>query len=441
MNLRARLQLHSMAVIALVVTFLLVFDEETSIRGIFLPVAGAAVAAITLSALVASRLTARIEHMTVAARALAAGDMSARPPLTAPGELSELASALGRLGDHLASRIVELNHEQVLLGSLVEALDEGIITVNGKREVTRLNAAAKGILGISAPVPFATDLLPRSRELRQAMDAALGGTATDPVETEIGSRTVSLVARPLLPGGGIVLALFDLTHLRRLENVRRDFVANVSHELRTPLTVITGFAETLAEDDVPAGMRQQFALTIHAHAERMRRIVDDLLDLSRLESGNWAPHPAPVDIAEVTADVISTFKDAADTRLLTVAVEIAADAKRVTADRTAVRQVLSNLVDNAIRYTESGSVTIFARRDGAGTWIGVRDTGAGIAAAHVTRIFERFHRVDSGRARKSGGTGLGLAIVKHLVEAHGGRVTAESDVGRGTTISAFFPTA
>ncbi|MGK2962782.1 MAG: HAMP domain-containing sensor histidine kinase [Gemmatimonadaceae bacterium] len=439
MTLRARLQLHSLAVVALVIVFVLAFDDGASLRRVFLPAVAAAVGALALSTFVAGRLTPSIREMTEVAQGLAGGDLTTRPPLHAPGELNELASALGRLAEHLASRVTALRHEEVLLGSLVEALDEGVVTVDSGRRVTRMNAAARAILGIAQPVPFAADLLPRSRELMRAMDSALTGVATDPIETDILGRTVSLIARPLLPGKGILVALFDLTRVRRLETVRRDFVANVSHELKTPLTVIAGFAETLADDDVPEEMRRQFASTIHSNTERMRRIVDDLLDLSRLESGNWTPRSSDVDLREVAAEVAASYAVAAQARGLDLEITIDAGSEKIVADRTAVRQVLSNLVDNALRHTERGSVVIFGKSGVNGTWVGVSDTGAGIAPAHLTRIFERFYRVDSARARHEGGTGLGLAIVKHLIDAHGGRVTVESELGHGTTISVFFP--
>ena len=221
--------------------------------------------------------------------------------------------------------------------------------------------------------------------------------------------------------------------------MRRDFVANVSHELRTPLTVISGFSETLADDDIAPEMRKQFANTIHAHTERMQRIVDDLLDLSRLESGRWEAAMSDVDTAKVTEEIAATFRDAALAKGLTLDVRLDPDASHFRADRTAVRQVLSNLADNAVRHTEQGSVTIFSRSAGDGVRIGVTDTGPGISPEHLPRIFERFYRVDAARGRHTGGTGLGLAIVKHLVDAHRGRLDATSEPGKGTTISAWFP--
>jgi two-component system phosphate regulon sensor histidine kinase PhoR len=258
------------------------------------------------------------------------------------------------------------------------------------------------------------------------------------VECQIGSRTVSLVARPLPLGDGIVIAMFDLTKIRRLETVRRDFVANVSHELRTPLTVISGFAETLTENDVPPEMQKQFVETIRMHANRMQQMVEDLLDLSRLESGRWVPQRTTFSLRHVADEIAMSHGPSAADRGLALVIEIAEDVE-LDADRTAIRQILSNLVDNAIRHTESGSVTIFGNRTSVSTVFGVRDTGSGIAQAHLSRIFERFYRVDPGRARERGGTGLGLAIVKHLAEAHGGSVAAESTVGRGTTMTVSIP--
>jgi signal transduction histidine kinase len=239
----------------------------------------------------------------------------------------------------------------------------------------------------------------------------------------------------------------DLTPVRRLEAVRRDFVANVSHELKTPLTVVGGFAETLADDgqdghdELPAAQRRQFAQAIRANAARMQRIVDDLLDLSRIESGGWVPAPVAVDVRAAAAEALAAAGVTAARKGVALEVAPAADAQAVWADPTALRQVLSNLVENAVRHTSAGAVVVSTRRAGDGVWLEVRDTGSGIAPKHLGRIFQRFYRPDPGRSRAEGGTGLGLAIVKHLVEAHGGVVRAASTLGQGTTMSTFFPGA
>jgi signal transduction histidine kinase len=255
-------------------------------------------------------------------------------------------------------------------------------------------------------------------------------------EVEIGARQILLSGRAL-PGGGAVFVLHDITALKRLEAVRRDFVANVSHELKTPLTVVRGYAETLVKDDPPAATRAQFLTAILENARRMQRLIDDLLDLSRIESRAWAPAPEPVDLEAVAREVWSAI--GAGTAF---AVTLADDARTVHADPDAVRQVLTNVLENAARYTPAeGRVAVHAARAGGQVVVEIRDTGSGIPGEHLPRIFERFYRVDPHRSRAAGGTGLGLSIVKHLVEAHGGKVEAESRLGAGTTIRFTLPAA
>ncbi len=242
--------------------------------------------------------------------------------------------------------------------------------------------------------------------------------------------------------GDLAASLQSLsTRLEALEKVRRDFVANVSHELRTPLTIVGGFAETLAEDDPPLETRKEFAGMIVSNTRRMQRIVDDLLDLSRIESGGWIPKPEEVNVSDTVEEVLASLETSATAKGLSVRTYIPASASTAYADRTAIRQILSNLIENAIRHTAQGVVTVFSESDPEGVWVGVRDTGEGIAPDHVSRIFERFYRVDAGRAREQGGTGLGLAIVRHMTEAHGGKVRVSSRLGEGSAIAALFPRA
>jgi two-component system phosphate regulon sensor histidine kinase PhoR len=247
---------------------------------------------------------------------------------------------------------------------------------------------------------------------------------------------VALTARPL-PAGGAVLAVLDLTERRRLETVRRDFVANVSHELKTPLTVISGFAETLRDPQLADSDRERFLSLLTTNTTRMKRIVDDLLDLSRYESSAWTPKPSDVDLDALVRDLFTQFRPAA--RAVDLVSDIDPSARTVRFDPTALRQVLSNLIENAVRYTNAGSVTVSALQNEDGLAIAVKDTGIGVARDHLGRIFERFYRADPARSRSEGGTGLGLAIVRHLVEAHGGRVSAESSPGTGTTVRIRLP--
>jgi two-component system, OmpR family, phosphate regulon sensor histidine kinase PhoR len=393
-------------------------------------------------ALLFSRAVSRpITDLRDVARSLAAGEHRRHPALAAPGEVGDLADAIYRLSEQLEARLSALAAEQSILTALVETLNEGVIAISPEHEVVRINDTGRRLLSIERPVPFGMDFLPREGMLRSAISRALSGTETEPEEVVIGDSTVSLTARPLVNGGAVV-ALFDLTPIRKLEAVRRDFVANVSHELRTPLTIVGGFAETLQDPDVPPDKRAEFATTIFANTQRMQRIVDELLDLSRIESGHWTPRPQSVRIADAAREVFGRVGAAAKSKAIELETNIGSAADAVYADRTALEQILLNLVENALRHTpESGHIIIETAPAQNGVNVTVSDTGSGIPPEHLPRIFERFYRADSGRSRESGGTGLGLAIVKHLVEAHGGSVRADSVVGTGTTIRIFFPSA
>jgi len=392
-----------------------------------------------LAVLFSRSVSRPIVDLSNVARSLAAGERKRHPPLAAPGEVGDLADAVHRLAEQLEARISALAAEQSVLSALVETLNEGVIAISPAHEVVRISETGRRLLSIDRPVPFAVDFLPRDATLRNAIALALSGTATEPEELIMGDTTFSLTARPLVNGGAVV-ALFDLTPIRKLEAVRRDFVANVSHELRTPLTIIGGFAETLQDPEIPAARRAEFAKTIFSNTQRMQRIVDELLDLSRIETGHWRPRPESIRVADLAAEVFARSAASAKSKSVTLDTSIDPDAQTIVADRTALEQILINLVENALRHTgEGGRITIQTLAEADGVSLIVSDTGSGIPPEHLPRIFERFYRADSGRSREAGGTGLGLAIVRHLVEAHGGMVRAESVVGTGTTIRIFFP--
>ncbi|MEO7083399.1 MAG: ATP-binding protein [Gemmatimonadaceae bacterium] len=373
------------------------------------------------------------------ARAIAAGELDRRPTLAAPGEVGDLALALHRMTEQLAARLSALESEDALLNAVIESLDEGIVAISPRGDVVRLNQSARRLMALTAIAPFSVDMLPQERVVRESVRGAMAGSSAEPNELTLGDKTLLITARPL-PDGGAVLAMMDLTTRRRLETIRRGFVANVSHELKTPLTVIGGFAETLRDPDLPRGDRERFIDTIGTNARRMQRIVDDLLDLSRYESGSWVPNVMSNDFAGTVADIFTGVSRAATAKGLSLSFDATPSARHVDADPTALRQVLNNLVENALRHTVRGGIAVRAESPAnGGTTISVSDTGTGIPVEHLGRVFERFYRVDSGRARDEGGTGLGLAIVRHLVEAHGGSVRAESVVGHGTTITLYFP--
>ena len=240
--------------------------------------------------------------------------------------------------------------------------------------------------------------------------------------------------------GELADSLFKLSdRLGALERARSDFIANVSHELCSPLTIVHGFAATLARTDPPPDARREFADAILSNATRMQRVIDDMLDLSRLESGRWIPRIVRLDIDELVQEALDSFHAPAAAKGVALSSRLDERTTTMEGDKTAARQIISNLVDNAIRHTSSGSITIESRSSSEGVWLNVADTGNGIPKEHLPHIFERFYRIDDGRARAGGGTGLGLAIVKHLVDTHGGRVEVESRTGIGTTMSVLFP--
>jgi signal transduction histidine kinase len=408
-------------------------------RGAMLGAAALALLFGSLLALVAGRSIALpLTQITAAARAIAQGQLPRFPRSGIP-DIDSLVQALRQMHRQTDERFAALRAEQAASAALVESMVEGVIAADGRGRITTANVAARRLLGYDGGVAL-PDLptLFRAKAAREVVDAVREGRPVQDRQLEVDGRTLLVNARPL-GQEGVVLVLHDLTELRRLENVRRDFVANVSHELKTPLTSISGYAETLLGDPADPATTERFLQTIVSNARRMQRLVDDLLDLSRIEAGRWQPRPEPVEVASAAREVMASLADRAAARGVTLDVLVPDEAAEVYADPDALRQILTNLVDNSIRYTPRGLVTCGARALGGGVEVWVSDNGAGIASEHLPRIFERFYRVDASRSREEGGTGLGLAIVKHLTEAHGGRVTAESSIGQGTTIRCWFP--
>jgi two-component system, OmpR family, phosphate regulon sensor histidine kinase PhoR len=406
-------------------------------------VAGASLLAVLVGAvlaLIAGRSIARpLTDLATAARAIAAGSPPRFPRSGIP-EIDVLVQALRGMHRQLGDRFDELRAERAESAALVESMVEGVIAADERGHIVTANPAARRLLGYgpSEALPDLAELF-RVKAARQAVDAVLQGRSVQDRQLEMDGRVMLVNARPL-PAGGAVLVLHDLTEVRRLEAVRRDFVANVSHELKTPLTSISGYAETLLGDTADGDTTRRFLVTILNNARRMQRLVDDLLDLSRIEAGRWQPTRSEVDVAAVARESWASLAGRADAARVELAFDVPPDAAAVDADLDALRQILTNLLDNSLRYTpEGGRITCLTRRIESGVAVSIRDNGAGITREHLPRIFERFYRADSSRSRDEGGTGLGLAIVKHLVEAHGGRVHAESERGSGTTVTCVFP--
>ncbi|MFW6206052.1 MAG: sensor histidine kinase [Gemmatimonadota bacterium] len=381
-------------------------------------------------------------------------------------EIQDVARGVSRAARELRDRHGQAARERAELAELVEAVSEGIIQLDPGGRVIRLNRSARELLRLPEDAEGRpAGALFRNPELRQIMEEGARGTGTEAAEVAVDERRLLASVSPQ-PGGGAVATFVDLTDLRRLEAVRRDFVANASHELKTPLTSIRGYAETLMSGEIPEAERKQFLLTISRNAERLQRIVDDLLDLSRIEAGRWQPELEPVDVLALARAAWQPFAERATDRGVTFDAESRTDSK-AQADRRALEQVFANLFDNALRYTdEKGRIRVLTwtqdaapgarpgdpvRKDpqrvegpkDGGAWLvcEVADTGAGIPRDALPRIFERFYRVDPARSREEGGTGLGLSIVRHMLETMAGGVDARSELGKGTTVRLWLPAA
>src|SRR4051812_3045787 len=277
---------------------------------------------LILSTIFARSISQPVVELRDVARAIAGGDLTRRPALSAPGEVGDLATALHRMAEQLAHRLDALEADDRLMIAVLESLEEGVLAIDERGLVIRINQRARMLLNASAPLPFPRELLPRDAAVRTAVEQAMAGRSTPPEEVSLHDRTVAVASRPLAPNGAVVTVL-DLTMLRRLETIRRDFVANVSHELKTPLTAVSGFAETLLDDDdIPKDQRRRFVETIRDNAWRMQRIVDDLLDLSRIESGGWRPKVGTVDVAGTVRDVFTAVRSAADAKGLRLVADI-----------------------------------------------------------------------------------------------------------------------
>ncbi len=347
----------------------------------------------------------------------------------AGGPRADLGREVRELAELLAER--ELRRfaaardpaEQELLSALPDAA--ALVATDGRIRVAN---AAFDTLAANARAVGQTPLeVTRSAELSDAVRRALEGTARR-LELVLQRRTHLATLAPLLRGEVLVL-LRDVTDAKRAEATRRDFVANASHELRTPISAIRVAAETLQAGALadPASARH-FVDIVARHAERLAQLTHDLLDLSRIESREWRLERAPVAVRSLAEQVLELLARPAREKGLSLSLDVPGEAS-VRADARALEQVLVNLVDNAVKYTTEGGVTIRAGRDGLDWVIGVQDTGPGIERHHLPRIFERFYRVDTGRSRDQGGTGLGLAIVKHLAQGMGGDVGVESGAG------------
>jgi len=398
--------------------------------------------ALLVSGVAAESTARRLRRIVQFADRIAAGDLAARIAEGSGDEIGQVAASLDKTARHLEESFAAVQTSQRQLETLLNSMQDAVIAVGADDRVQWANQTMDKLAPqrtrLNAPV---VETVRDPDFLKAVRGASQGGKVYAARAASIlPGRTFDVTAAPL-PGGGAVAVLRDLTETERVEKTRRDFIANVSHELRTPLTSIQGYAETLLDSASQNNHLRDFLEIIRKNATRMSRLTEDLLTLARVESGEQRFDIQPVMPAELLQEATQSFREVARAQNIELQVEDTALAQ-VSADREAIHQVFSNLVDNAMKYAaSSGRLVLGARPSQRAVEFYVRDFGPGISSEHLPRLFERFYRVDKARSRESGGTGLGLAIAKHIVLAHGGTIRAESELNHGSTFLFTLPVA
>jgi len=433
------------AVICLALVAAILIAVEVVSRGTVLkiwPVLAILLVAAGIAFFRSSRSTEwRIRRLRRFAARAASGDYTPLARDYGHDELADLAEVVGRtitaLGQTIQTLTDERNRSTAILGSMVE----GVAVVSGDERILYCNWAFEQILELPEGSSQGRTLVEalRQADLVALVRQALPGEEEVTGEVEVGTvrrRNFSVTAAPVraADANGAVLVLHDITELRRLERVRRDFVANVSHEFKTPLTAIQGFAETLLSGALEdTANRRRFVEIIREHARRLAALTDDLLKLSRIEAGRLELEFRPISVQALVDGCVETTRLQAEAKGIRIHIDLQERLPAVRGDGAQLAEVLQNLLDNAVQYTPAGGkIEVKARANGREVIFTVADTGIGIPESDLERIFERFYRVDSGRSREAGGTGLGLAIARHIVDAHGGRISVESAIGQGS---------
>jgi two-component system phosphate regulon sensor histidine kinase PhoR len=390
--------------------------------------------ALVMSAIVAQLMGRRLRRIVQFAERIAAGDLTARIAESSADEIGHVAGALDRTAQRLEENFATLETSQRQLETMLNSMQDAVIAIDSDDLVQwanqPMNRLAPQRTRLNAPVVETVRDPDFLRAVRGA--SALRRVHAARAASILPGRMFDVTAAPM-PGGGAVAVLRDLTETERVEKTRRDFIANVSHELRTPLTSIQGYTETLLDSAPENNHVRDFLEIIRKNATRMSRLTEDLLTLARVESGEQRFAMQPVMPGELLQEAVQSFRELARSQNIELEVEDEAGVP-VSVDAEAIHQVFSNLVDNALKYAASGGrIVLGARPSPRGVEFYVRDFGPGIPSEHLSRLFERFYRVDKARSRESGGTGLGLAIAKHIVLAHSGTIRAESELNHGST--------
>lgn len=430
----------------------LIFGGSPTEFVIVLVLAAAVLLVLSLSFRATVKSRRSLERLAQTAGRLSSGDWEARIPIDPyqPSDvLSEVSHAFNRMAGELKARYDQSRRERDQLETVLANMSDGVLAVDSHGIVRLVNRSfLKYFRSVfELPVGRTYSEAFRNRELQDIIKALLQGTPEDRQEivlAESSHRVVVLRTALIHDAGesdvrGVVVAR-DITARQRVDQMRRDFVANVSHELRTPLTVILGYIEALKDAHLPADERDNFLNTISRNAVRMNRIVADLLELSRIEASDYRPQRSPFSLRSLVEEVMTSLHAAVQLKHQSLTARLDPAADTLVADRDAVARILTNLIDNARKYTpNNGEIIVLTAGNEAGFTITVADNGIGVPEADRARLFERFFRVDRARSRESGGTGLGLAIVKHLAESLGGWARYETNTPKGSRFIVFLP--
>lgn len=382
------------------------------------------------------RFTKSLTLLAEAAHRLALGDYDTKVLLNRKDEFKDLGESFNFMASQIKSSFEELKKQKAELDTIVNSISEGLIVINKDGKIILSNKSFKKIAGVKKTEEKTLSEVLRSPELSDAFNVFLKDRKPSTAEFKYGDNfyTCNFTS---VNNEFIVIIIHDISDFKRLEKIKKDFVSNISHELRTPLTAIKGFVETIEEN--ANEKNRSYLEIIRRNTERLINIVNDLLVLSEIENREIKPVIENVNLKELLQEISKLFEKQLKEKQLYLKIDIKDDASIIMADYFKLEQLFINLIDNAIKYTDKGGVTINIKKDNTNIQIEIEDTGIGIPAEHLPRIFERFYVVDKSRSKRIGGTGLGLSIVKHIVLLHNGSINVESTPGKGTKFTILLP--
>jgi two-component system phosphate regulon sensor histidine kinase PhoR len=396
-----------------------------------------AACSLVLAFLLSLHFTRPILGLTKAARQVAGGNFRARVSIRQRDEFRDLAAAFNLMTERIEQLFEDVSRRKESLSNIVASIQEGLVVLDRDGRVTLANDSLKKLIGEDFPEgKFYWEIIRNPKILKFIGRLSVERKSLSE-EIRIDDRYVLATASSLGKDEGLILTLHDFTELKNAENMKKDFIINASHELRTPISAIAGAVETLKDEDSCAN--KTVLEILKRHTERLRNIVEDLLKLSELEDREYKFDIQDVDIGRVAENVLQIFSSRIKDKGLSAELRAAANPPRLRADPFQIEQMLINLVDNAVKYTDRGKIEIGLRTENGYYVIEVKDTGPGIPSQHLPRIFERFYVADKSRSRKLGGTGLGLSIIKHIVQLHHGSISVQSAEGQGTIFTVRLP--